>query len=90
VLLLHCCALASLAERVCDLTGKRRNNGYNVSFSLKRTKKVQQPNLQFRRFWWEEGQRFVRLKLSTKAIKTLEWKGLDKMAKEAGIDLNKY
>lgn len=79
-----------LTGRICDLTGKRRNNAYNVSFSLKRTKKVQQPNLQYKRIWWEEGQRFVRLKLSTKAIKTLEWKGLDKMAKEAGIDLTKF
>ncbi|CAI5937467.1 unnamed protein product [Closterium sp. NIES-64] len=79
-----------VAKRVCDLTGKRRNNGYSVSFSNHRTKKVQQPNLQYKRVWWEEGQRYVRLKLSTKAIKTLEWKGLDKMAKEAGIDLSKF
>eukprot|EP00475_Leptophrys_vorax_P008848 TRINITY_DN1577_c0_g1_i1.p1 TRINITY_DN1577_c0_g1~~TRINITY_DN1577_c0_g1_i1.p1 ORF type:complete len:139 (+),score=6.16 TRINITY_DN1577_c0_g1_i1:164-580(+) len=79
-----------VAKRVCDLTGKRRNNGYSVSFSNHRTKKVQQPNLQDKKIWWEEGNRFVQLKLSTKAIKTLEWKGLDKMAKEAGVDLSKF
>ena len=77
-------------ERVCDLTGKTRNNGYSVSFSNHRTKKLQQANLQMKKLWWERGNRFVRLKLSTKAIKTLEWKGLETMAKEAGIDLNDY
>lgn len=82
--------VAPVARRVCDLTGKRRNNGYSVSFSNHRTKKVQQPNLQYKRVWWEAGQRYVRLKLSTKAIKTMEWKGLDKMAKEAGVDLAKF
>ena len=36
------------------------------------------------------GNRFVRLKLSTKAIKTIELKGLQAMAKQAGLDLNKF
>eukprot|EP00850_Spirogloea_muscicola_P007839 SM000040S14851 [mRNA] locus=s40:754270:767547:+ [translate_table: standard] len=57
-------------SRVCDLTGKRANNGYKVSFSKKRTKHLQQPNLQYRRLWWPEGNRFVRLRLCTKALKT--------------------
>jgi large subunit ribosomal protein L28 len=78
------------AKRVCDLTGKKRNNGYKVSFSNHRTKHIQLPNLQWKRVWWPRGNRFVRLKLSTKAIKTLEWKPLDTMAKEAGINLNDY
>ncbi|MGF1673313.1 MAG: 50S ribosomal protein L28, partial [Rivularia sp. (in: cyanobacteria)] len=59
------------------------------SHSHRRTKKLQQANLQSKRVWWAEGNRWVRLKISTKAIKTLEKKGLDAMAKEAGINLNK-
>ncbi len=43
-----------------------------------------------KRVWWPQGKRWVKLRLSTKAIKTLEHKGLDAMAKEAGIDLRKY
>ncbi|MGB3206975.1 MAG: 50S ribosomal protein L28, partial [Crinalium sp.] len=39
---------------------------------------------------WAEGKRWVRLRLSTKAIKTLDHKGLALMAKEAGINLNQY
>jgi large subunit ribosomal protein L28 len=76
-------------SRVCQLTGKRANNAMAVSHSHRRTKKLQQVNLQWKRLWWAEGNRFVRLRVSTKAIKTLELKGLTAMAKAAGINLNK-
>lgn len=45
------------ASRVCDLTGKKANNGYNVTFSHKRNKKLQQVNLQYKKVYWPEGQR---------------------------------
>jgi large subunit ribosomal protein L28 len=77
-------------SRVCDLTGKKANNAYAVSHSHRRTKKLQNVNLQWKRVWWAEGNRWVKLRLSTKAIKTLERKGLAAMAKEAGIDLHKH
>eukprot|EP00897_Mesotaenium_endlicherianum_P008184 jgi/Mesen1/7394/ME000388S06609 len=77
-------------SRVCDLTGRRRNNGYNVSFSMHKTKKVQEVNLQKKRLWWEEGNRFVKLKISCKALKTVELKGLSQVAKEHGVDLSKF
>jgi large subunit ribosomal protein L28 len=76
-------------SRVCQLTGKRANNGMAVSHAHNRNKKLQQVNLQWKRIWWEEGNRFVRLKISTKAIKTIQLKGLVAMAKEAGLNLNK-
>lgn len=77
-------------SRVCDLTGKKANNAYAISHSHRRTKKLQQANLQMKRVWWPQGKRWVKLRLSTKAIKTLEKKGIHAMAKEAGIDLNKF
>jgi large subunit ribosomal protein L28 len=76
-------------SRKCQLTGKKANNAYAVSHSHRRTKKLQQANLQDKRVWWPEGNRWVKLRLSTKAIKTLQKKGLQAMAKEAGINLNK-
>ena len=76
-------------SRVCQLTGKRANNAMAVSHSHRRTKKLQQVNLQWKRIWWAEGNRFVRLRISTKAIKTIELKGIVAMAKTAGINLNK-
>jgi large subunit ribosomal protein L28 len=77
-------------SRRCELTGKKANNAFAISHSHRRTKRLQQANLQTKRVWWSQGNRWVKLKLSTKAIKTLETKGLQAMAKEAGINLNQY
>ena len=76
--------------RRCQITGKKANNAMAVSHSHRRTKKLQGVNLQWKRVWWAEGNRWVRLRISTKAIKTLERKGINAMAKEAGINLNKF
>ena len=76
--------------RVCDLTGARANNGMAVSHSHIRTKKLQQVNLQKRRLWWEEGNRWINLRISTKALKSIQKVGLGKFAKSQGIDLKKF
>ncbi len=77
-------------SRVCDLTGARANNGMAVSHSHIRTKKLQQVNLQKRRLWWEEGNRWINLRISTKALKSIQKVGLGKFAKSQGIDLKKF
>lgn len=76
-------------SRKCQLTGKKANNAFAISHSHRRTKKLQEANLQWKRIWWEKGNRWVKLRLSTSAIKTLEKKSLDQFAKELGIDLNR-
>ena len=48
------------------LTGKVANNGYTVTFSHKRNKKLQDVNLQWKRVFWPEQQRWVQLRISTK------------------------
>jgi large subunit ribosomal protein L28 len=78
---------ASVMSRVCELTGQRANNGMAVSHSHVRTKKLQQVNLQKRRLWWAEGQRFVTLRVSTRTLKTIQKRGLGAYAKELGINL---
>ncbi|MGF1570415.1 MAG: 50S ribosomal protein L28 [Nodosilinea sp.] len=75
--------------RKCQLTGKQANNAYAISHSHRRTKRMQEVNLQEKRVWWPQGNRWVKLRISTKAIKTLQLKGVDAMAKEAGLNLNK-
>ena len=75
--------------RKCILTGKRPNVANKVSHSNIKTKKRQLPNLQWRRIWYEEEQRFVRLRLSTRALRTLRKKGLAEYAREAGLDLSR-
>jgi large subunit ribosomal protein L28 len=76
-------------SRVCELTGQRANNGMAVSHSHVRTHKLQQVNLQDRRLWWAEGNRWVRLRLSTRALRTVQKKGLGAFAREQGIDLSR-
>lgn len=76
-------------SRRCQLTGKKANNAMSVSHSHRRTHRRQEVNLQDKRVWWPQGNRWVKLRLSTKAIKTIDLKGLQAFAKEVGIDLNK-
>ncbi|KAK3278884.1 Plastid ribosomal protein L28 [Cymbomonas tetramitiformis] len=74
-------------SRVCDLTGKKANNGYVVTFSHKRNKKLQQVNLQMKKVFWEKEKRWVKMKVSTKGLKSINKVGLEEMAKRANIDL---
>lgn len=75
--------------RKCMFTGKRPNVANRVSHSNIKTKKRQLPNLQWRRLWWQEGDSFVRIRLSTRALRTVSKKGLQTFADECGIDLSK-
>lgn len=58
----------------CELTGKGKQYGHNVSFSLRRTKRVFKPNLQ-KKTLVLNGQK-ITMNISTKAIRTLKKKGL--------------
>lgn len=58
----------------CELTGKGKQFGHNVSFSLRRTKRVFKPNLQKKTFVVDGKQ--VTMTLSTQAIRTLRKKGI--------------
>ncbi|KAM1087251.1 hypothetical protein ACFX2I_012717 [Malus domestica] len=78
-----------VARRICPFTGKKANRANKISFSAHKTKKLQFVNLQYKRVWWEAGKRFLKLRLSTKALKTIEKNGIDVVAKKAGIDLRK-
>lgn len=76
--------------RRCVLTGKRPNVAHKVSHSNIKTKRRQLPNLQHKRLWWEQGARFVRLRVSTEALRTIAKKGLHQFALESGVDLSKF
>jgi large subunit ribosomal protein L28 len=65
----------------CELTGKGKQFGHNVSFSLRRTKRVFKPNLQKKTFM-VDGQK-VTMVLSTQAIRTLKKKGILPTAKKS-------
>ena len=74
-------------SRTCKLTGKRRNVANNVSHAHNKTKKVQHPNLQNKRVWMESQQRMVRIRLSTRALRTVTKKGLECYLREQGLTL---
>ena len=63
-------------SRVCQVTGKRPMTGHKVSHANNKTKRRFLPNIQQRRFWVEEEQRFVRLKVSAKGIRIIDKLGI--------------
>ena len=80
-----------MRERKCDITGKRRNAKCNtVSKSRAHTRKIQNVNLQTRKLFWEEGNRFVKLRISTKTLKTIQKNGLHVTALKYGINLKQF
>jgi len=77
--------------RVCDLTGKKTISGNNVSHSNRKTRRKFYPNLQEKRFFIPEENRWVTLKISTSALRTINKKGLTAYLKElraAGKTIN--
>ena len=68
--------------KVCQVTGKRPSAGNNVSHSHRKTRRRFLPNLQSKRLWVESEKKFVRLRLSTKALRTIDKKGIDAVLRE--------
>ncbi|XBI04739.1 hypothetical protein VPH35_132984 [Triticum aestivum] len=76
--------------RICPFLEKKMNRANKVSFSNHKTKKQQFVNMQFKKLWWEAVKHYVKLRLSTKALKTIEKHDLDAIANKAvATDLNK-
>ena len=73
--------------RRCSLTGKKGLVGNKVSHSQRKTKRVQQPNLITKRLYIPEEHRSVTLKLSVRALRTLNKKGIKKFMKDEGISI---
>ncbi len=63
--------------RVCQVTGKKPMVGNNVSHANNKTKRRFLPNLQFRRFWVESEKRWVRLRVSSAGLRTIDKNGID-------------
>jgi large subunit ribosomal protein L28 len=63
--------------RVCIVTGKKPMSGNNVSHANNKTKRRFLPNLQNRRFWVESENRWVSMRLSNAALRTIDKNGID-------------
>ncbi len=70
-------------SRVCELTGKRAMVGNNVSHAMNKTKRKFSVNLFKKRFYIAEEDRWVTLKVSTSALKTINKNGIAAVLKQA-------
>ena len=65
--------------RVCQVTGKRPQVGHHVSHANNKTKRRFLPNLQYRRFWLETENRWVRLRVSGAALRLIDKVGIEQV-----------
>ena len=65
--------------KICQLTGVKPLTGNSVSHANNRTKRRQLPNLKLKKIWVAEENRFVKMKISTRALRTIKKRGLNSM-----------
>jgi len=65
--------------RVCQVTGKKPVVGHHVSHANNKTKRRFLPNLQYRRFWVEGENRWVRLRVSNSGLRLIDKLGIDQV-----------
>ena len=63
--------------RVCCVTGKKPMVGNNVSHANNKTKRRFLPNLQKRRFWVESENRWMSMRITNAALRTIDKNGID-------------
>ena len=63
--------------RVCQVTGKGPMVGNTVSHANNKTTRRFMPNLQYRRFWVETENRWVRLRITSAGLRLIDKKGID-------------
>ena len=75
-------------SKVCQITGKKAQVGNNVSHSKRRTKRKFEVNLQTKKFYWVEQDMWIQLRLSTRALRTINKIGLNAALKKAEAEGN--
>jgi len=70
-------------SRVCDITGKRPRVGNNVSHANNKTKRKFYPNLHTKKFFIPEENRWIKLKVSSTALRTINKNGISAVLKKA-------
>jgi large subunit ribosomal protein L28 len=64
-------------SRVCEVTGKKPMVGNRVSHANNKKRRRFLPNLHVQRFWLEDEKRWVKLRISSRALRTIEKNGID-------------
>jgi len=66
-------------SKLCPVTGKRPRSGNKVSHANNKTKRRFLPNIQSKRFWVPSENRWVRLRVSTRGIRTIDKLGIERV-----------
>lgn len=69
-------------SRICQVTGKKALVGNKVSHSNRKTKRRFEVNLHTKRFWYEEEQRWIKLRISARGMKVIDKRGLNVVIQE--------
>jgi len=69
-------------SKVCQVTGKRPLTGHNVSHANNKTNRRFLPNLHYHRFWVASEKRWVRLRVTSNGMRTIDKKGIDAVLAE--------
>jgi large subunit ribosomal protein L28 len=69
--------LGAIMARVCQVTGKKPMVGNNVSHAQNKTRRRFLPNLQSRKFWVETENRWVSMRITNAALRTIDKNGID-------------
>ena len=71
-----------MMSRVCEVTGKKPMFGNNVSHAKNKTKRRFNINLQRKKFWLSDENRYVTLRVSTSGMKIIDKKGIKKVVED--------
>jgi large subunit ribosomal protein L28 len=69
-------------SKICQVTGRKPSFGNTISHSHRKTRRRWDPNIQKQRFFVPSENRWVTLRVSTKAIKTINKKGIESVLSE--------
>ena len=75
-------------SKVCDVTGVKPLSGNNVSHAHNKTKRRFDPNIHSHRFWLEKENKWVKLNVSKKGLKTIEKLGIEAVRDEQGLPIS--
>ena len=69
-------------SKICQVTGKKPRFGKQLSHSHRRSSRRWDPNVQTKRYYLPSEKRWIKLRLSTKAIKTIDRRGIESVVAE--------
>ena len=75
-------ATLSAMSKICQVTGKKPRFGKQLSHSHRRSSRRWDPNVQTKRYYLPSEKRWIKLRLSTKAIKTIDRRGIESVVAE--------